>query len=119
MVGVPHLQVEPCRDLVLGLVPGEHGLLFGDDDLLFGHEVVEGVDEAPVEVALTGDGVIVDVRVLLVLLLPLQPAVRGQSVSAVVFSSPQSNPDLFHFFLISRNRALFTLAQKCHLISRR
>lgn len=99
MVSVPHLQVEPRRDLVLGLVPGEHGLLFGDDDLLFGHEVVEGVDEAPVEVALAGDGVIVDVRVLLVLLLPLQPAVWGQSVSVVVFSSLRPIQIYFILFL--------------------
>lgn len=112
MVSVPHLQVEPCRDLVLGLVPGEHGLLFGDDDLLFGHEVVEGVDEAPVEVALTGDGVIVDVCVLLVLLLPLQPAVRGQSVSECIsgclfFTSVQFRLVLFcgtvHFLPSHKN----------------
>lgn len=76
MVGVPHLEVQSRRDFVLGLVPGKHGLLFGDDDLLFGHEVVEGVDEAPVEVALSGDGVVMDVRVLFVLLLPFQPTTK-------------------------------------------
>ena len=74
MVGVPHLEVEARRDLVLRLVPGEHGLLLGDHDLLLGHQVVEGVDEAPVEVALAGDGVVVHIRVLLVFLLALQPA---------------------------------------------
>lgn len=73
MVGIPHLQREARGDLVLGLVPGEHGLLLGDDDLLLGHEIIEGVDEAPVEVALSGQGVVVHVGVLLVLLLPFQP----------------------------------------------
>lgn len=43
MVGVPHLQVKARRDLVFGLVPGKHGLLLGDDDLLLSHEIVEGV----------------------------------------------------------------------------
>lgn len=73
VVGIPHLQREARGNLVLCLVPGEHGLLLGDDDLLLGHEIVEGVDEAPVEVALSCQGVVVHVRVLLVLLLPLQP----------------------------------------------
>jgi len=79
VVRVPHLQREACRDLVLCLIPGEHGLLLGDDDLLLGHQVVEGVDEAPVEVALARDGVVVHVGVLLVLLLPLQPAARRRT----------------------------------------
>lgn len=78
MVSVPHLQIEASWDLVLGLVPGKHGLFFRDDDLLLSHEVVEGVDEAPVEIALPGDGVVMDICVLLVLLLPLQPAVTVQ-----------------------------------------
>lgn len=80
MVGVPHLQIKTSWNLVFGLVPGKHGLFLGDDDLLFRHEVVEGVDEAPVEVALPGDGVVVDVGVLLVLLLPLQPAGAGKEM---------------------------------------
>lgn len=82
MIGVPHLEVKSRRDLVLGLIPGKHGLLLGDDYLLLGHQVVERVDEAPVEVPLPGDGVVVDVSVLLVLLLSLQPSVdvdRGQT----------------------------------------
>lgn len=70
MVGIPHLQREARRNLVLGLIPGEHGLLLGDDDLLLGHEIIEGIDEAPVEVALSSQGVVVHVSVLLVLLLP-------------------------------------------------
>ena len=82
------MEVEAGRDLVLRLVPGEHGLLLGDDDLLLGHQVVERVDEAPVEVALAGDGVVVDVCVLLVLLLALQPAVeRGTPYRC--FSQPK------------------------------
>lgn len=43
MVGVPHLQVKARRDLVFSLIPGKHGLLLGDDDLLLSHEIVEGV----------------------------------------------------------------------------
>lgn len=74
MVGVPDLQCEARRDLVLRLVPGEHGLFLGDDNLLLRHEVIEGVDEAPVEVALSGQGMVVHVCVLLVLLLALQPS---------------------------------------------
>lgn len=71
VVGVPDLHREARGDLVLGLVPGEHGLLLRDDNLLLRHEVIEGEDEAPVEVALSGQGVVVHVRVLLVLLLSL------------------------------------------------
>lgn len=71
MVGVPDLQRETRRDLVFGLIPGEHRLLLGDDDLLLSHEVIEGEDEAPVEVALAGEGVIVHICVLPVLLLSL------------------------------------------------
>ena len=77
VVGVPHLQREARRDLVLGLVPGEHGLLLGDYDLLLGHEVLKGVDEAPVEVPLARQRVVVHVRVLLVLLLAFQPPRGG------------------------------------------
>ncbi len=80
MVGVPHLQIKACGDLVFGLIPGKHGLFFRDDDLLFSHEVVEGVDKTPVEVALPSDGVVVDICVLLVLLLPFQPTVEGRDV---------------------------------------
>lgn len=83
MVSVPHLQIETSWDLVLGLIPGKHGLLLRDDNLLFSHEVVKGVDEAPVEVALPGDGVVMDVCVLLVLLLPLQPADTGKDVGRI------------------------------------
>lgn len=83
VVGVPHLQGEPGRDLVLGLVPGEHGLLFGDDDLLLRRQVVEGEDVTPVEVALAGQRVVVDVRVLLVLLLALQPPAGPGGVTGV------------------------------------
>lgn len=77
MVGIPHLQREAGRNLVLGLIPGEHGLLLGDDDLLLGHEIIEGIDEAPVEVALSSQGVVVHIGVLLVLLLPFQPPAGG------------------------------------------
>ncbi len=73
MVGVPDLQREARRDLVFSLIPGEHGLFLRDDDLLLCHEVIEGEDKAPVEVALARQGVIVHVCVLLVLLLPFQP----------------------------------------------
>ena len=86
MVSIPDLQGEACRDLVLGLVPGKHGLLFGDDDLLLSHQVVEGVHEAPVEIPLARQRVVVDVCVLLVLLLTLQPAglkVKGHRGSEV------------------------------------
>lgn len=79
MVGIPHLQREARGNLILRLIPGEHGLLLGDDDLLLGHEIVEGIDEAPVEVALSSQGVVVHVCVLLVLLLPFQPP-AGQAV---------------------------------------
>ena len=85
MVGVPHLQIEASRDLVFSLIPGKHGLFFRDDDLLFGHEVVEGVDEAPVEVTLSCDGVVVDVCVLFVLLLSFQPTVKVCEVVARCF----------------------------------
>lgn len=71
MIGVPYLKVEPCWDLVLRLIPGEHGLLLGDNNLLLSHQVIERVHKAPVEVSFTSDGVIMDIRVLLVLLLPL------------------------------------------------
>lgn len=74
VVGIPDLQCEARRDLVLRLVPGEHWLFLGDDNLLLRHEVIEGVDEAPVEVALSGQGMVVHVCVLLVLLLALQPS---------------------------------------------
>lgn len=86
MVSVPDLQGEACRDLVLGLVPGEHGLLLGDDNLLLSHQVVEGEHEAPVEISLARQRVVVDVCVLLVLLLTLQPAglkVKGRMGSEV------------------------------------
>lgn len=76
MVGIPNLQREARRNLVFCLIPGEHGLLLRDYDLLLGHEVIEGEDEAPVKVALTSQGVIVHVCVLLVLLLPFQPPVE-------------------------------------------
>lgn len=77
MVGVPDLQREARWDLVLGLIPGEHGLFLRYYNLLLRHEVIEGEDEAPVEVALAGQGVVVYVRVLLVLLLSLEPSVEG------------------------------------------
>lgn len=80
MVCVPDLHGEPCGDLVLGLIPREHGLLLGHDDLLLGHQVVKGVDEAPVEIALAGQRVVVDICILLILLLALQPAAQGSHV---------------------------------------
>lgn len=107
MVSVPHLQIQTRRDLVLGLIPGEHGLFLGDDDLLLSHEIVEGVDEAPVEVPLPGDGMVVDVRVLLVLLLALQPAVAGRRFQAQRCVATQSR------------QKCFTLARICRLTSRR
>lgn len=55
MVSVPDLEVQSSGYLRLGLVPAEHRVLARDDDLLFGDEVVEGVDEPPVEVALAGE----------------------------------------------------------------
>lgn len=84
MVSVPHLQIKARRDFVFGLIPGKHGLFLGDDDLLLSHEIVEGVHEAPVEVPLPGDGMVVDVCVLLVLLLALQPAVTDRQCQTVV-----------------------------------
>lgn len=75
VVGVPDLQCEARRNLIFSLIPGEHGLLLGDDDLLLGHEIIKGIDKAPVEVALSSQGVVVHVCVLLVLLLPFQPSV--------------------------------------------
>lgn len=78
MVSVPHLQIKTRGDLVFGFIPGKHGLFLGDDDLLLSHEIVKGVHEAPVEVPLPGDGMVVDVCVLLVLLLALQPAVASR-----------------------------------------
>lgn len=77
VVGVPDLQREAGRDLVLGLIPGKHGLFLRDHDLLLRHEVIKGEDEAPVKVALSGEGMIVHVCVLLVLLLSLEPSVEG------------------------------------------
>lgn len=74
MIGVPDLQREARRDLIFSLIPGEHGLLLRDDNLLLGHEVIKGEDKAPVKVALTSQGVIVHVCVLLVLLLSFQPS---------------------------------------------
>jgi len=55
VVSIPDLQGEASWDLVLGLIPGEHGLLLGDDDLLLRHQVVKGEDVAPVEVAFTSE----------------------------------------------------------------
>lgn len=75
MVGIPDLQREARRDLIFGLIPGKHGLFLWDDNLLFSHEVIEGEDKAPVKVALTSQGVVVHICVLLVLLLPFQPSV--------------------------------------------
>lgn len=69
MISIPHLEVEPCRDFVLSLIPGEHGLLLGDYDLLLGHQVIKRVHKTPVKVSLAGDGVIMNIRVLLVFLL--------------------------------------------------
>lgn len=91
MVSIPHLQVKSRWDLVFSLIPGKHGLLFGDDDLLLSHEIVKGVHEAPVEVPLPGDGMVVDVCVLLVLLLSLQPAVTGRRCEAKRRVSTQSS----------------------------
>lgn len=73
VIGVPDLEFESGWDLAFGFVPGEEGFFAGDDDLLFGDHVVEGVDETPVEVALAGKGAIVDVRALAIFL-AFQPA---------------------------------------------
>lgn len=81
VVGVPDLQREARWDLVLGLIPGEHGLFLRDYNFLLRHEVIEGEDEAPVEVALSGQGMVVHVRVLLVLLLSLEPSAEGTTRS--------------------------------------
>lgn len=118
MVSVPHLQIQSSRDLVFSLIPGKHGLFFWDDDLLFSHEVVKGVDEAPVEVALSSDGVVVDVCVLLVLLLPLQPTVTVTKVqdrftvfnkASMAFNNCTK--------LLKPKKVMITLAQICHSIS--
>lgn len=77
VVSVPDLQREARRDLVFSLIPGEHGLLLRDDNLLLSHEVIKREDKAPVEVALTSQGVVVHICVLLVLLLAFQPSVGG------------------------------------------
>lgn len=76
VVGVPDLQREAGRDLVLGLIPGEHGLFLRDHDLFLRHEIIKGEDEAPVKVALSGEGMVVHVCVLLVLLLSFEPSVK-------------------------------------------
>lgn len=76
VVSIPHLQREARRDLVLCLIPGEHGLFLRDHNLLLCHEVIKGKDEAPVKVALSGQRMVVHVCVLLVLLLALQPSVE-------------------------------------------
>lgn len=70
MIGIPHLEVEPSWDFVLSLIPGEHRLLLGDHDLFLSHQVIKRVHKSPVEVSLTSNGMIMDIRVLLVLLLP-------------------------------------------------
>lgn len=80
MVGIPDLQGEASWDLVLSLIPGEHGLFLGDDDLLLCHQVVKGEDVTPVEVAFAGERVVMDVCVLLVLLLTLQPPAGPRGV---------------------------------------
>lgn len=87
MVSVPHLQIKTRRDLVFGLIPGKHGLFLGDDNLLLSHEIVEGVDKAPVEVPFPGDGMVVDVCVLLVFLLALQPAVTSRRCDSFQIAS--------------------------------
>lgn len=81
MISIPHLQIKTSGDLVLGLIPGEHGLFLRDNNFLFSHEVVKWVDKAPVEVALPSDGVVVDICILLVLLLPFQPT-GGKAVGS-------------------------------------
>ncbi len=74
MISVPNLHRQSCWDLQKqgiiftfklifadyfnnyfagGLIPREHGLLFGDDHLLLRGQVLEGIDEPPVEVALS------------------------------------------------------------------
>lgn len=78
MVSIPDLQIKTWWNLIFSLIPGKHRLLFGNDNLLFSHEIVKRVDKAPVEVALPSDGVIVYICVLLVFLLPLQPTVTGK-----------------------------------------
>lgn len=77
MVSIPDLQRETRRDLVFSLIPGEHGLLLRDYDFLLSYKVIEGEDEAPVEVALTGQGVVMHICVLFVFLLPFQPSLEG------------------------------------------
>lgn len=73
MVGVPDLKRKTRWDLVLGLIPREHGFLLGDYDLLFGHQVVEWKDKPPIEIPLPGKGMVMDIGVLLIFLLTLQP----------------------------------------------
>ena len=51
-VRVPDLESQSWWDLGDAVVPAEHALLLGDDDLLLGCQVVEGEDEPPVEVSL-------------------------------------------------------------------
>lgn len=93
VIGIPHLEIESRRNLVLSLIPGKHGFLLWDDNLLLSHQVIEGIDKAPVEVALSSDGVIMYVSVLFVLLLSFQPAVTDKQVS--VFSENPTGICLF------------------------
>lgn len=74
MIGIPDLYIQSGRNLILGLIPGKHGLFLRDDNLLLCLQIVEGINEAPVEVSFTGQRMIVDISVLFILLLTLQPA---------------------------------------------
>ena len=76
-MGGSYLERESCWDLAGGLVPREHGLLLGYDDLLLRNEVVERVDEAPVEVALPRQGAVVHVSLLRVVVRALQKSVKA------------------------------------------
>ena len=76
MICIPDLEVESRRDLVLRLIDGEGRLFLLDDHLLLGGQVVKLEDETPVEVTLTGQGAVVDVRGLGVRARAKQPSER-------------------------------------------
>ena len=101
-MGGSYLERESCWDLAGGLVPREHGLLLGYDDLLLRNEVVERVDEAPVEVALPRQGAVVHVSLLRVVVRALQKSVKA----GIIYD----NCDSHHRTTSTISTALFVLS---------
>lgn len=73
-VVVPDLQDQHCWLPELSLLQGEGSRLAPDAHLPLRRQVVKAEHKAPVEVALSGQGVEVDIRLLSVLLQTLYPA---------------------------------------------